>query len=135
MIDGFWKQTRREKRAHSAALNLFFGALLGANLGTLTGLPLRDYVYLIVLLVGTVSTLHISIASERRGYIALLILFYLALFAAHFLKPSLRPAMAEDDLLKLVATLAIWFGAVVMVEFTPTLDPPASAPPPEQPPA
>jgi hypothetical protein len=30
----FWRQTRREKRANGTALSLFFGALLGANLGT-----------------------------------------------------------------------------------------------------
>ena len=123
MVDWFWKQTRREKRAHTGALSLCFGALLGANLGTLGELPLRDYVFLVILLVGTVTTIQLSMASERRGYTAMLILLYVGILAALYFVPGARPSMAEEDLLKLLATLAIWFGAVVMIELVPTVDP------------
>ena len=122
-----WQQTRREKRAHISGLGLFFGALLGANLGTLSGLPLGDYIFLVVLLVGAVTTIHISMTSERRGYVAALILMYVALLGAVYLIPSLRPAMTEQDLLKLLATLAIWFAAIVLVELVPAVDPPDPA--------
>lgn len=116
-----WQQTEGEKRGMVAGLSLFFGALLGANLGTLGDLPLRDYVFLVILLVGAVATIQMSVTSERRGYAIGLILFYMLLLAAVYLVPSLRPALAEADLAKLLATLAIWLGSVVLVEVTPAV--------------
>lgn len=61
-----WLGTRRVvpvQRAETRAgaidgLNLFFGALLGANLGTLDHIRLVEYVQLIVLLAGTVVTVR-----------------------------------------------------------------------------
>ncbi|MGZ8282306.1 MAG: hypothetical protein ACXWUN_05055, partial [Allosphingosinicella sp.] len=97
----FWQQTEREKRSNVSGLSLFFGALLGANLGTLNELPLRDYVGLVVLLVGAVTTIQISIATDRRRYALGLIALYVVLLGCLYLVPDLRPAMAEKDLLKL----------------------------------
>lgn len=128
----FLKHTRREKRAYSAAINLFFGALLGANLGTAGTLPLSDYIFLVILLVGTVTTIHMSVVSERRGYMAALVLLYVMLFVLLYLRPESRPAMPEEDMLKLLATLAIWFGSATFIEFIPTVDPPARTPPPDE---
>ena len=116
----FWQQTEREKRATVGALGLFFGALLGANLGTLNELPLKDYVMLVVLLVGAVTTIQISVASERRVQAFATVAVYVAIIASIYLFPGLRPHMAESDLLKLLATLAIWLGMTVVVEATPS---------------
>jgi hypothetical protein len=115
-----WQQTEREKHAHIAGLSLFFGALLGANLGTLGELPLKDYVFLVVLLLGAVATIQVAAASERRGYAVALILAYVLLLGLIYLAPDFGPDIPRDDLEKMLATLAIWLGAVVMVEAAPT---------------
>ena len=58
---------RGSKEGAMDGLNLFFGALLGANLGTLEGLKLVSYVQLATLLAGTVMALRIVSTAERRG--------------------------------------------------------------------
>jgi hypothetical protein len=116
-----WQQTEREKRGHVAGLGLFFGALLGANLGTLAELALGDYVFLVVLLVGAVTTIQVAAASERRLYSVGLILAYVLLLGAVYLFPDIRPEIRREDLEKMFVTLAIWLGAVVMVEAAPTV--------------
>jgi hypothetical protein len=72
-------QTHRERRGGIDGLNLFFGALLGANLGTLEQLPLTDYVKLIVLLAFTVVGLRMISTSERRLYALLTLGIYVIL--------------------------------------------------------
>ena len=98
-------------------LNLFFGALLGANLGTITGLKLVTYVQLIVLLVSTVMALRIFAMSEKRSFAGLMLgLYVIALFALAR-TPGLQPAgLATADLHRLVATLIIWIVMVVLLE-------------------
>lgn len=102
-------------------LNLFFGALLGANLGTLQGLKLVHYLQVVSLLAALVIALRIvSTAEDRRrplfvlaGYVALLI--GLALF------PDLAPfGLVKEDLHRLLATLGIWIGLGLIIELSPT---------------
>ena len=118
----FWQQTTGEKHSTIASLGLFFGALLGANLGTLSDLPLRDYILIIVLLAGAVSMIQITVASERRAYVAATSVLYVAVLGAIYFVPDLRPAMSESDLLKLLATLGVWLAATVAIEITPTVE-------------
>lgn len=114
------RQTQSGKVGGLDGLNLFFGALLGANLGTIERVPLFDYVKLIVLLAGTVMTIRMISTSKQRRYMFGLVLFYAALITAMFLVPDLRPqGMVPDDLNRLVATLAIWIGFVLLIELTP----------------
>jgi len=102
-------------------LNLFFGALLGANLGTIQGMGLSDYIKLIVLLAGTVMVLRMLSTSERKRYMVATLLIYVAILAATLLVPKLQPkGMAIADLHRLVATLGIWILFVVASEFMPT---------------
>ena len=49
-------------------LNLFFGALLGANLGTIQGMGAFYYVVFITLLAGMVMTVRMLSTSPRRTY-------------------------------------------------------------------
>lgn len=120
-----WAQTGREKLGTIDGVNLFFGALLGANLGTLGTLPLRDYGMLIVLLAGMVVTIRLVSTSERRAYAFGLLGFYLALVAAILFVPGLQPkGLAEADLHRIAVTLAIWLGAVMIVEYSPTKESP-----------
>jgi hypothetical protein len=120
-----FKQTHGDRAGGIDGLNLFFGALLGANLGTLEGLSLEDYVKLIVLLAGTVMTLRMVSVSERRRMVLATLALYAVLLAAVFTVPDLQPeGLASDDLHKLVATIAIWVSAVLMIEYWPVNEPP-----------
>jgi hypothetical protein len=116
-------------------LNLFFGALLGANLGTLDQLRLVDYVKLTVLLAGTVMTLRMISTSERRLYALGVGAFYALLLGALVLVPDLKPeGLGDQDLHRLVATMAIWMIFVLAIELTPVAAevPAPSAPPPAE---
>lgn len=101
-------------------LNLFFGALLGANLGTLDRMPLPEYVKLVVLLAGTVMALRMISTSERRSYMLAVIGAYALLMVALVTIPAFRPkGMAVEDLHRLVATLAVWVTFVLVSELSP----------------
>jgi hypothetical protein len=101
-------------------LNLFFGALLGANLGTLDRMPLAEYVKLVFLLAGTVMALRMISTSERRLYMLIVIVIYALLIASMALVPQLQPkGMDVGDLHRLVATLGIWVAFVLASEFAP----------------
>ena len=132
-MKSFLTQTAREKVGTIDGLNLFFGALLGANLGTLERLPTKDYANLIFLLAGTVVALRIVSTSERRVYALLTLALYLALLASVLLLPGRLQGMAEGDLQRLTVTIAIWVVAVVLMEFWPVRrDPTAAAGPVEK---
>ena len=102
-------------------LNLFFGALLGANLGTLDRLSLGDYVQLTILLAGTVMALRMFATSERRVYMVVVLGIYALMLGAIATVPKLKPeGMDEGDLHRLIATLAIWVTFVLAAELMPT---------------
>ena len=116
-------QTRREKAGSIDGLNLFFGALLGANLGTLGALELSDYVALIAILAGAVMTLRVFSTSERRGFAWGTLAVYVALVIYHLYFSELRPeGLGAGDVDRLAATLGVWIAAIVITEATPTSD-------------
>ena len=102
-------------------VNLFFGALLGANLGTLDGLRLLEYVQLIAILVGMVMALRILSTSERRRDALIVLLPPLLLLGAMFLaaKDGAPTGIKPDDLHRLAATMAIWVLFVLALELAP----------------
>ena len=105
-------------------LNLFFGALLGANLGSMQHMALFDYGQLIVLLAGTVMVLRMLSTSERRIYMLTTLAFYVALVTAILLVPALQPkGLPLDDLHRLVVTLAVWVLFVLAAELSPVREP------------
>lgn len=115
--------TKREKTGAIDALNLFFGALLGANLGTLGGLNLSDYVNLVILLAATVTFLRLVSTTERRGYVLMMLAAYALLLTALLTIPKLKPAgISDSDLHRLVATLAIWVVFLLITEFSPVIE-------------
>ena len=112
-------------------LNLFFGALLGANLGTLDRLRLVDYVQLAILLAGTVMAVRMVSTSEQRGLMLGVLSVYALLLVCLVLIPGAKPdAMALDDLHRLVATLAVWVIFILGIELSPLHQ--APAPPPDE---
>ena len=118
---GLFRNTAGGKAGTIDGLNLFFGALLGANLGTMQGLALYDYIKIIVLLAGTVIVIRLISTSERKLYVAANVLLYIALIGALLFYPPLQPKGVDPaDLQRLGATLAIWFALVLLSELLPT---------------
>ena len=112
--------TRREKAGALDGLNLFFGALLGANLGTLDGLEVLDYANIVFLLAFTVMVLRMVSTSERRGYMLALLGGYVLLLAGMVTIPTMKPdGMSVSDLHRLVVTLGIWVACLLVTELTP----------------
>ena len=112
--------TPGDKAGSIDGLNLFFGALLGANLGTMQTLPLAVYVEIVLLLAGTVMIIRMISTSERRWFVLAVAVFCTLAIAVMFFVPTLKPkGMADDAEHKLIATLAIWVACVLLVEFSP----------------
>ena len=119
--NSLWAQTEREKLGSVDGINLFFGALLGANLGTLGALPLHEYVKLIALLAGLVTTIRLVSISERRLYALATLALYVVIIAVILFLPATRPeGLATGDLHRLAATLAVWVGVTLLIEYYPT---------------
>src|SRR4051812_13246065 len=115
-----FRNTAGGKAGAIDGLNLFFGALLGANLGTMQGMSLAEYGKMIVLLAGTVMALRMISTSERRVMMLAVIAVYAALIGAMLVIPKLQPdGMATGDFHRLVVTLAIWVVFVLAAELSP----------------
>lgn len=115
-----FRNTAGGKAGTIDGLNLFFGALLGANLGTMQGLGLYDYIKIIVLLAGTVIVIRLVSTSERKFYVAANVVLYIVLIAGLLLYPAFQPkGVAPADLHRLAATLGIWFSLVLLSELLP----------------
>jgi len=120
-MKSLFRYTAGEKAGSVDGLNLFFGALLGANLGTMQSLPLPEYAKLVVLLAGTVMVLRMVSTSQRRWKTLAMVVVYVALVGANFFLPAFKPkGLPDRDLFKLAATLGIWLVFVLVAEFTPT---------------
>jgi hypothetical protein len=119
----FWTQSEREQSASIDGINLFFGALLGANLGTATNLVLQDYVKLIVLLAVMVILIRVAAHAMQRLVPLLALAGYVALVFALYLMPAQPPeGMTAGDLHRLLATIVVWIAATVLVIVQPTKD-------------
>jgi FtsH-binding integral membrane protein len=113
--------TRARKSGAIDGLNLFFGALLGANLGTLEGLRLVHFLMMIALLAGMVMALRMVSTGEERPRVLMLLSFYAVLLGAVLVSPSLRPeGLSAASLERLIATMAVWVGLALAVELSPT---------------
>ena len=132
----YLRQTDRERMGSIDGVNLFFGALLGANLGTVEQLPLGEYIKLIMILAGTVVTLRVVSTSERRGYALATLALYVFLVALFLAVPALRPeGLSPGAAARLGATLAVWVLLVLTLEYWPVKPDdvrPAEAPAPEE---
>ncbi len=109
------RSTPGDKAGSIDGLNLFFGALLGANLGTMQNVPLVDYVRLILILAGSVMTFRMISTSERRWYAMIIAGFAAIAVGGMLFLPFMKfRGLRVDDLHKLIATLAIWLACVLL---------------------
>ena len=121
--------TRGGKEGATDGLNLFFGALLGANLGTLDAMRLVDYIQLTTLLAATVMALRMVATAERRAYMFVVLAMYALLLVALVMLPNLKPeGLRVEDLHRLVATLAVWLIFVMGIELSPVREPDGAEP-------
>ena len=117
---GFFRNTAGGKAGAIDGLNLFFGALLGANLGTTQGMSLWDYFKIVVLLAGTVMVIRMVSTSERRLYMLANVALYVLIMGGFLLVPMFQPKGVEvGDLHRLAVTLAIWVSFVLLSEWIP----------------
>jgi hypothetical protein len=116
-----FSQPENERHATLAAVNLFFGVLLGANLGSINSVPLFDYIKLVLLLGGSVMALYTIAVSTRWRTVAGLIVTYALLLGLTIVDEDMRPQGMEAEMERIIATLAIWFLFVVFVRVTPML--------------
>ena len=132
----YLRQTDRERMGSIDGVNFFFGALLGANLGTIEQLPLGECIKLIMILAGMVVTLRVVSTSERRGYALATLALYVFLVALILAVPALRPeGLSTDAAARLGATLAVWALLVLTLEYWPVKPEevrPAEPPGPEE---
>jgi hypothetical protein len=125
MLKTAFVQTRREQRSSLDGVNLFFGALIGANFGSLNGVGLDEYALLVVLLAGAVITLRIFATSERRGYAFMLLGLYIVVVGQFLLSPPRGlDGLAEGDRQRLAVTMVIWLGATLLTYYTPVREAP-----------
>ncbi len=121
---GLEEQTRGEKRAALTGINLFFGALIGANLGSLERLALRDYLLLIIVVSMIVLYLQLAPVARRRGphliNLALMVggLFFLLMtdVGAALFEGRERPSP------HLFVTICLWLVSVATIEVRPVRD-------------
>jgi hypothetical protein len=119
MIKTLMTQTEREKIGTLDGINLFFGALLGANLGSLDGVSLLGYSLVVILLAGTVMALRIFCESERRAYAAFLLGIYVVTVGLLLYRGTALRGLPTDDRWRLGITLAIWVMTVIMTVYFP----------------
>ena len=117
---GFDAQTIAEKRAAINGVSLFFGALIGANLGTTGRMPLSDYALIVAVICLIVLYLYLAPVARRRVTTAtnLLLLIgglYLLLIhdvgAAAFDGPRPSP--------HIFVTICFWVTSILFVELRP----------------
>jgi hypothetical protein len=113
-----FSQPENERHASLAAVNLFFGVLLGANLGSINSVPLFDYVKLVLLLGGSVMAIYTIAVSTRWRTVTGLAVAYALLLGVTIVDSDIRPEGMETEMERIVATLGIWFLFVVIVRLT-----------------
>jgi hypothetical protein len=120
-LTGMEQQTRAEKRAALNGTNLFFGALIGANLGTLDRLALRDYMLLICVV--ALIVLYIQLAPVARKRITILMTLGVMVAGLYVLLMTPYGATLFEDGQRpsphLFVTIAFWLGSVATIELRP----------------
>jgi hypothetical protein len=116
------EQASQEKTSYRNTLSLFFGALLGANLGTLRGLSVNEYLSLVMILAITLMIIQVITVARSRLYAIFVISLYVGLWIYGYATDAFRPAaLAQEDFDKLAVTLAIWLLMVTVIELTPVV--------------
>ena len=121
MIKTLLTYTQDERRATLTGINLFFSALLGANLGGLSEVGLTDYAKYVILLAGAVTgVLTIGVAQRRSTVISTALAFAVVLGSI-----IVVPGIVGEDFRRMAVTLIIWLVLLLLVRFTPATEGPS----------
>ena len=123
----FVSHTENERRSTLAGVNLFFGALLGAHLGTMSEVPIDKYIFLILLLSGAVMGIFLVASSVRKRVIWITVFAYAALFAGILYIPKIQPRGMEDEIQRIIAMLVIWLLLLLLIRFMAVLPEPEAS--------
>jgi hypothetical protein len=113
--------TGAERRAAVAGVNLFFAALLGANLGSLNMVSLKEQIYLSILIAGAVSGLFVAAVSSRRRTSVGILIAYALLLVTLVVAPRAELIDLKTQIQTIVVTLAVWTAFLLVMRLTPIL--------------
>jgi hypothetical protein len=116
-LRGSTLRSEAEKKSTVDGINLFFGALLGANLGSVHGMPNLHYLIMILMLASIVIALRVLSSSDRRSHTLTSIIGCLAGLGA-FLFLSAE-GLDPEARAKLLLTTAVWVACVIGTELWP----------------
>jgi hypothetical protein len=121
---GLEEQTIAEKRAMVDGTNLFFGALIGANLGSLDVLPIGDYLLIIITISLIVLYIHLAPVARRRWSVFAHLAFAVAGLWLLLISPVGAGLFdADRPPPHLFATICFWLVSVAWVELRPVRAP------------
>ena len=118
---GLEKQSPAERRAALNGTNLFFGALIGANLGALERLILRDYLLLITVVALIVLYLQLAPVARQRwrraGELLMVVggLYFLLMTEAGLALFRSDPKPGPH----IFYTVALWMASLASIELRP----------------
>ena len=118
---GLEDQSPQEKGAAINGVNLFFGALIGANLGTLDAMTLYDYTLIAAIVCLIVLYIQVTPVARKRwtyllSLLALIGLLYILLMDARgqeLFNDRPRPTP------HLFITICLWLASVASIELRP----------------
>ena len=105
-------------RATIDGVNLFFSALLGANVGVMNDMPLNDYFKMILLLTGAVTAIFTMAVSERRSVFWSTGLAFAVILLGLGVAPPVPSDESRQDFHRLVVTMGVWLGMLLLLRFT-----------------
>jgi len=120
-VKNLFQMTGGERRAAVAGVNLFFAALLGANLGSLNTVSLKEQIYLSILIAGAVSGLFVAAVSSRRRTSVGILIAYALLLGMLVVAPRAALIDLKTQVQTIVVTLAVWTAFLLVMRLTPIL--------------
>ncbi len=122
---GVEDQSPAEKRAMVTGVNLFFGALIGANLGTLDTMNLYDYILIVAIVCLIVMYIQVAPVARRRwsylmtlaGLTGLLYILLIDPLGQDMFSGRSRPTP------HLFVTICLWLASVASIELRPMIKP------------
>lgn len=121
---GLEGQTATERRAALSGVSVFFGALIGANLGVSDRLSIPEYVLMIAVICLIVLYIHVvPVARKRWSTVANLAALVAGLYvllvhdAGLLVFDGVRPSP------HIFVTICFWLASVAVVELRPVVEP------------
>lgn len=117
---GLGEQTEGEKQAAINGTSLFFGALIGANLGTSSSMTLRDYALVIALICLIVLYIHLApVARQRWSSLAHLVALVFGLYGMLIHEAGRSVFEGPRPSAHIFVTVCFWLASIAFIELRP----------------